>query len=731
MNGRSERGRISSERSKREYDLSKIMRVLFPKAAFLLCGYFAGLCELPFGARPFGMALVSASGEGALTALIGACIASVVALDGFEAALYVGAYILIFAVKMIWRLFEEGKAGNVGSTLAQRVIFGKFCEPVGLRIIFAALFAAIVGAIRLFAGGMLYYDLFGFLLSALLSPLATFVICGYTVKTRGKMTEARALYSDVGVLMLCAICVFGAREVNIYGASLSAVIALMATFYISHTRGIAHGTVAGLALGLCYSPMLSPLFVIGALCIGVFARFSVSLACFASLFACSAWAFYIEGISALSGTFGGVISACLVYSALDKTVLNSVVRKNDKITPSANSENDTAGVECTVLSRSALDSVRLRDLNMRRKAVSDGLLKISALLDDMKGQRYKGYSSSKMCDEKYNKSFVGEQGAIDYKTFSALLSEFTKCEENEYKIDPELSQRLCLVLSTLNFKICGVLVYGVRKKTIYIKGVDYAILKSRAREIAEAVAPHLPFLIDFSKLEVYSDGDSGGCLLLCERDKILASVVRRRVVAKNESVCGDSVTVFKNNDGRFFALISDGMGTGSEASAVSQMAIAFLCNMLTVGGLSEELILMLNSFLRGASNEKCAECSATLDLLELDLMNGRASFYKCGAAASYIYRKGRLFKLRAESMPIGILPDVDLKKNDFELRRGDVVVMVSDGVTGEGEECPWLFDLLAQSLPSRSPDRIAELIVKYASAQGSTDDISVLVVSLC
>ena len=76
---------------------------------------------------------------------------------------------------------------------------------------------------------------------------------------------------------------------------------------------------------------------------------------------------------------------------------------------------------------------------------------------------------------------------------------------------------------------------------------------------------------------------------------------------------------------------------------------------------------MLNSFLRGASNEKCAECSATLDLLELDLMNGRASFYKCGAAASYIYRKGRLFKLRAESMPIGILPDVDLKKNDFEL----------------------------------------------------------------
>ena len=81
-------------------------------------------------------------------------------------------------------------------------------------------------------------------------------------------------------------------------------------------------------------------------------------------------------------------------------------------------------------------------------------------------------------------------------------------------------------------------------------------------------------------------------------------------------------------------------------------------------------------------------------------------------------------------MPIGILPDVDLKTSSLELRRGDVIVMVSDGVTGEGEECPWLFDLLSQSLPSRSLDRIAELIVKYSASNGSTDDISVLIIRI-
>ena len=56
-------------------------------------------------------------------------------------------------------------------------------------------------------------------------------------------------------------------------------------------------------------------------------------------------------------------------------------------------------------------------------------------------------------------------------------------------------------------------------------------------------------------------------------------------------------------------------------------------------------------------------------------MNGRAKFYKCGAAPSYIYRRGRLFKLRSESMPIGILDDVDIKKFELELSRGDIVVI--------------------------------------------------------
>lgn len=736
--GRKNAADIKSARSKegvRGYDAKRIVRILLPKVAFLICGYFAGIAELPFGAKPFGIALISASGKGVGMLLLGACVSTLVSFRGYESILCIGAYILIFALRLLLRFFEKRRMGDTGYELAEGVIFGEYREPIGLRVVYAAIFAAAIGVIRFFAGGMLYYDLFGFLLSAVISPLTALTVCGYTVRggSGEKLSEARRLYSDLGALVLCAVCVFGSREINIYGASLSVVLALSITFYITCGRGIAHGTVAGFLLGLCYSPMLAPLFVIGALCAGVFARFSVSLACFAALFTCSAWAFYIEGISALQGAFGGVLSACLIYSALDKTLLQLIAEKGeDKSSESSKKEKEIpeTAVRCRVLPDDALDSIRLREINARRKAVSDGFYKLSTLVDEMRRVRGEHRSGESFGAEKYNETFSGNTGVLDYRVLSSLLLKASECEENEYIIDRELSSRLCSILSDLNAKINGVIVYGVRKKTIYIKGFERKILKERAREIAEAVAPHLPFLIDLSDIEVRREGESSASLTLREREKNSASVVRRRVIAKNESVCGDNATVFKNDDDRFFAFISDGMGSGSEASSVSEMSVAFLCNMLTVGSLNEELISMLNSFLRGISCENHAECSATLDLFELDLMNGHASFYKCGAAPSYVYRKGRLFKLRSETMPIGILPDVDIKTSSFELRRGDVVVMVSDGVTGEGEECPWLFELLTQSLPSRSLERIAELIVKYATANGSTDDISVLIVRI-
>ena len=74
------------------------------------------------------------------------------------------------------------------------------------------------------------------------------------------------------------------------------------------------------------------------------------------------------------------------------------------------------------------------------------------------------------------------------------------------------------------------------------------------------------------------------------------------------------------------------------------------------------------------------------------------------------------------------MKDIDAGKLDLEVSVGDVIVMVSDGVTDGKEECPWLFDLLRSQGASATPDRLAELVVKYAKTEGARDDISVTVI---
>ena len=162
---------------------------------------------------------------------------------------------------------------------------------------------------------------------------------------------------------------------------------------------------------------------------------------------------------------------------------------------------------------------------------------------------------------------------------------------------------------------------------------------------------------------------------------------------------------------------------------MSELAVGFMKNMLAVGGMNREILQMLNSCLRGRSDSSAHECSATLDMLELDRVSGRAVFYKCGAAPTYIYRGGRLFKLRSRTMPLGILDKTDAKVLDLELDAGDVVVMMSDGVTGGEEDCPYLFDLLRQNIESAGASRVADLILKYARSH-SDDDVSVAVLRI-
>ena len=128
--------------------------------------------------------------------------------------------------------------------------------------------------------------------------------------------------------------------------------------------------------------------------------------------------------------------------------------------------------------------------------------------------------------------------------------------------------------------------------------------------------------------------------------------------------------------------------------------------------------------------------SMGVDLMELDLLTGKAVFLKSGASPTYVRRDDCLFKLHAQTAPIGILRTVDAQKITYDVLPGDVVIMVSDGISEDNssestaEDCLWLLDLLADGWQN-DLNLMAEAILTRARKEGSQDDLSVILIEVC
>ncbi len=149
-------------------------------------------------------------------------------------------------------------------------------------------------------------------------------------------------------------------------------------------------------------------------------------------------------------------------------------------------------------------------------------------------------------------------------------------------------------------------------------------------------------------------------------------------------VSGDRGATCRDRFGRFYVLLCDGMGTGSEARAESDLAAHLLASLLEAGVNADSAMDLLNGFylLRKTT------AFATMDLLRLDLRSGKGELYKWGAAPSYLQREGGVEKIGTAAPPpgCGIGPSHRPGRCELSLRDGETLVMVSDGAYGEETE---------------------------------------------
>ena len=191
-------------------------------------------------------------------------------------------------------------------------------------------------------------------------------------------------------------------------------------------------------------------------------------------------------------------------------------------------------------------------------------------------------------------------------------------------------------------------------------------------------------------------------------------------------VCGDYYAAFRDAQGNAAYMLSDGMGTGSRAAVDSAMATELFVS-LAESGLSFACALRLvNTALLVKSAE---ESLATLDIVSLDLAQGRAEFYKAGAAASFVRRGRRVLLLEQASLPAGILQEVQFARSGITLSAGDAILLVSDGAVPEGSRS-------VQNCLRRWQGGSAQELAEYAAeaARGEAgeraDDMTVLALVL-
>lgn len=201
-----------------------------------------------------------------------------------------------------------------------------------------------------------------------------------------------------------------------------------------------------------------------------------------------------------------------------------------------------------------------------------------------------------------------------------------------------------------------------------------------------------------------------------------------RAVKENEKISGDNYSVEECSDGNVILMIADGMGSGEYACRDSQTVIEFMERFLDAGFQKEKAFSMINAAI--AAQSQCCNLT-TLDLCMLDLHDGEAEFIKAGAVSSYHKRGSRVREITSDMLPLGSLMEQSPMSQSLTLMDGDMIIMMSDGVSDCFEDergNSRLCEIIARN-QTRNPREMSDYLLRYAiNCQGGRirDDMTIL-----
>jgi serine phosphatase RsbU (regulator of sigma subunit) len=201
------------------------------------------------------------------------------------------------------------------------------------------------------------------------------------------------------------------------------------------------------------------------------------------------------------------------------------------------------------------------------------------------------------------------------------------------------------------------------------------------------------------------------------------------------SIGGDYYDVFNLDKSKLAVAIGDVSGHGLSTGLVMAMVKAAITTLVEEGADEESLFERLNQLVYRSTERRAF---MTLAFTIFDLERGGIRHTNAGHLYPYLLRDGQAAPISIESpsLPLGVREEITTHTVSLDLREGDAVVYLSDGIIEAQNENgdPFGFDqletLLAQQedrSPSAIRDEILNAVARHSGTRPADDDRTVMV----
>ena len=661
----------------------------------------ASSCRMASGATPFGLAALGAVNTlsipliipfALITLVTGLCLGRVALLK------FVISGIIFVAIKAFVKT-SDSKTGNT------------------FKIMFAAMMAEIIA---LTFEGVLLYDVLFAIYNSIMTGIF-FMIFAEGIPVIYNIGKEKIYSSEAlicaGVLISVLVSAFGGM--SIWGITIRGVISILAVMLLGWKCGAAVGATAGLSVSLILGVMgyagvaTVATYAFCGMLAGVLSRFGRIGAVIGFVIGNMVLVFFANGSTEVLISIKEIIVASAVLFLIPKKAL-IIIEDLFDYNRALTGESDVRLIEeSTIYKLDAVSDV-INDMAENvsiEKNVSVSTDEIGSFIKTLNENTCKRCKNYDMCwKQNYHKMYE--------QTFNAIEILQVRGEIKHADLEMSICQNKELFAEGLNLS------YEI-----------YKVNREWQEKIKEQRIQMAMQLKEVSKeLNKVKENISSSMIVTEEEEEIETEPYTlefgiARTKKHNSTISGDSNTIIKLKDGKILVAISDGMGSGDVAARNSKKVVLNLEKLLNTGFEEDRAVKLINSYMLVG---KDSDNFATIDAMVFDPLLGLTEFIKIGACPTFICnKKGQVITVDSNNLPVGMIGDIEIETKTKLLKRGDVIVMVTDGVLDANydKKEQAIVDLL-KAVKTTSAQRLADIMLQESIDSNfgmPKDDMTIIV----